>query len=530
MENRRLNTLSLGNVVLAVALIAVWLFVPGQATAQGNLLVNGDFEQAHGDGVNLTAPPGWSVNSNVSSGLVGRQLQAGTEVAANAGIYSGSGSFDAYKGWAAYSVTLYQTVTGITSGSTLRLTAFGRIWSCDSDPEEPTDPCITGDGNVLNQTNTGASFRVGIDPTGSGDPNSPNIVWSGTTAPYEAFQQMIVDAAAQSDKVTVVLTASMQVPARHQHVFWDGASLSLVDGSTSTSAQAAAPAIAAEVVPQGARDDGAIIHTVRSGDTVAAIAVAYNLTIPELLEMNGMTMDDARYIYPGQELMIEAGSGEPVSEESAEEGESGGSEGTADGQEGAEDAPAREGATKPIESYDAAPVGSEDLPVSFMNEVVTTGRVCTLLFEDTNPNRLQESGEGLLAGGTIALIGDSGEVGSHVTDGMSEPYCFEGLTSGAYIAIVTPPTGYGVTTASAYNVVLGAGQQVDAVFGAASGFVPPQPPASQGVGLFSDETGTETDIATGPLDQVLENLGIVMLGVAGVVLLGGVGLTLLLRR
>jgi LysM repeat protein len=522
MEARRFHIVWL-NVLLVAVLAAAWLAVPRPIAAQGNLLNNGDFEQAHGDGVSLSAPPGWRVTSNAGSGLVGRQLKVGSEVVASAGIYSGSGSFDAYKGWAAYSISLYQTVSGIQSGSTLRLTAFGRMWSCDSDAEEASDACITGTGGVVAQTFTGASFRVGIDPTGSDDPSAAGIVWSGTTAPYEAFQQMVVDATAQGDRVTVVLSASMQQPARHQHVFWDAASLALTSGSAGTgqTAAAAPSGVAAVVVPQGPQADGSIVHTVRSGDTLAGIAYSYNVTIPELLDLNGLTNEDARLIYPGQELVVKAGTGSAPSEAETAEG------GTA---EASDQTAPEEGDVQPIESYADAPVDGEDLPVVFMGEAVTTGRVCALLFEDVNPNRLREGGEGLLAGGQISLLQGGGEVESHVTDGMSEPYCFEDLTPGSYLIALNPPSGYGATTASAYIVTLSAGKQVTAEFGAAAGFVPPQPAAGQGGTLFSDEAGAETDTVAGPLDPILDNLGYIVLGLAGIVLVGGLGVTALLRR
>ena len=74
---------------------------------------------------------------------------------------------------------------------------------------------------MADQLNTGGSFRVGIDPTGANDPNSANIVWSNATNPYNGFQQMTVDATASAGSVTVVVNASMQIPVRHQHVFWD---------------------------------------------------------------------------------------------------------------------------------------------------------------------------------------------------------------------------------------------------------------------------------------------------------------------
>jgi LysM repeat protein len=542
MDARQLQKqyVSIGNILLIALLLLPLVFGADTANAQANLLNNPGFEQEHGDGMNLTPPPGWSTWSNAGGGLVGRQLRAGTEVISSAGIYQGNGSFDAYKGWAAYSVSLYQTVSGIQAGSTLRLAAFGRIWSCDSDVDEATDSCITGDGSVVAQSYTNASFRVGIDPTGGGDPNSGNIVWSSATAPYSGFQQMTVDAQASGGSVTVVLNASMQLPARHQHVFWDAASLTVVSGGTDTSsgstgqtaAPAAPPAIAAEVVPQGAREDGSIVHTVRSGDTLAAIAVAYNITIPELLELNSMTMDEARYIYPGQELIVEQSSGGSSSsaDDSGDASDAGDEGGAEAGEDEAASGGASEGGTPPIESYDAAPVSSEAVPVMQMADAAASGQVCVTLFDDANPNRLRESGEGLLAGGQIALSQAGAAIGSHTTDGASEPHCFEGLNAGEYLVLLTAPQGYGATTASTYNVVVGAGQTAEVVFGAAAGFVPPQPPAVQSGGLFSDEAGTETDTRTDPLSLLFDYSGVLVLGLAGVVLLGGVGITLLLRR
>ena len=464
---------------------------------------------------------------------MGRYLLRGTEVVANVGIYSGNGSFDAYKGWTAYSVSLYQTVSGITPGTALRASAFGRIWSCDSDADLAIDDCIGGDGSVGNQLNTGGSFRVGIDPTGANDPNSPSIVWSNATNPYNGFQQMTVDATASAGSVTIVLNASMQTPVRHQHVFWDSASLTGGgSGGTGTGAAAAvaAPAFAAEVQPQAPQDNGSIVHTVRTGDTLAGIAVAYNVTIPDLLALNDMTPDQARLIYPGQELIVRAADANAAStgnEGASTDGQA--ADAGADG-EGASDTPPAETGEKPIEEYDPAPVAQADVPMLRLADTASAGEICVSLFEDTNPNRLRESGEALLAGGEIIVSQGGGVVGNHTTDAQSEPFCFDNLTPGAYDVLVTAPAGYGVTTADTYDVRLSAGQSVQTVFGAAPGFVPPQPSGAQAGGLFSDDSGNETDTRTTPLDQLLQYSGVIVLGLAGVVLLGGVILTALLRR
>ncbi|MBN1966954.1 MAG: LysM peptidoglycan-binding domain-containing protein [Anaerolineae bacterium] len=537
------------HLLMLVLLLVTALPGPVAVYAQGNLLNNPNFEQAHGDGVNLTAPPGWNVWANTSSGLVGRQLQVGQEVVSNVGIHQGGGSFDAYKGWSTYNVSLFQTVSGLQAGSTVRLAAFGRMWSCDSDAEAAIDPCITSDGSVVSESNTGASFRVGIDPNGGNDPNAGGIVWSNSTSPYTSFQQMTVEAAASGGSVTVVLNASMQQPARHQHVFWDTASLTVVTGGTTgggesgAPAPTAVPALAASVQPQAPREDGSIVHIVQSGDTLAAIAVAYDMTLPEILDLNGMTMDDARILRPGQELLIlpasgGASSGSGGAEEAPAEQPTADSGGEGEAAPGEDEAPAQAGGAeavaaaptqRPIEEYEAAPVADAAVPPLELAASAAQGQVCALLFDDGNTNRLQDGSEGMLSGGEIMLSQAGAVVGTHTTDG-SEPFCFTALVPGSYLISLVAPAGYGVTTPDSYTLAVGAGGAVEAVFGAAQGYTPPPQPAAQAGGLFSDETGSETDTASSGLDMLLQYSGVIVLVLAGVVLVGGVLLVVILRR
>ncbi len=50
---------------------------------------------------------------------------------------------------------------------------------------------------------------------------------------------------------------------------------------------------------------GAIIHTVREGETLWAIATAYNINLDELLALNGLTADST--IYAGDQIIIRLG-------------------------------------------------------------------------------------------------------------------------------------------------------------------------------------------------------------------------------
>ena len=66
----------------------------------------------------------------------------------------------------------------------------------------------------------------------------------------------------------------------------------------STSVQYAPP-----VQPQAARADGSIVHVVQPGDTIWAIAVAYQVSPWAIVNRNQLT-DEGRLIQPGQDLVI----------------------------------------------------------------------------------------------------------------------------------------------------------------------------------------------------------------------------------
>lgn len=69
----------------------------------------------------------------------------------------------------------------------------------------------------------------------------------------------------------------------------------------------ATPVLARFVTRQAPRADGSIVHVVRQGDTLWAIAQAYGITYPhELVERNGLA-DNGRWLTPGQELLIREG-------------------------------------------------------------------------------------------------------------------------------------------------------------------------------------------------------------------------------
>lgn len=60
-----------------------------------------------------------------------------------------------------------------------------------------------------------------------------------------------------------------------------------------------APYLPATVTPQ---EDGSIIHTVREGETLINIALAYNIPLRDLLELNNLTNESV--IFPGEKLIV----------------------------------------------------------------------------------------------------------------------------------------------------------------------------------------------------------------------------------
>lgn len=56
------------------------------------------------------------------------------------------------------------------------------------------------------------------------------------------------------------------------------------------------------VVPNNTKNDWFEVYTVKKGDNLYAIAQKYNMSLVDLLNINGLDKDN--YIYPGQEIMV----------------------------------------------------------------------------------------------------------------------------------------------------------------------------------------------------------------------------------
>ncbi len=444
-------------------------------------------------------------------------------------------------GYFTCTAALYQQVSNVADKTNVQASAWAQVKACN----------LGGGTSCGSAVESGSQTRIGIDPNGGTDPNDSDIVWSAWQQPHDTWLQMSVSATTTGTTVTLFLYSTQSSFADLNKTYWDDVVLSGGGaGGVSAGATPAVPPTAtpppfvAFVVPQGEQDDGSIVHTVQSGDTIDSIAYAYGVTRSQILELNGIA--DGRIIQLGQKLIIKkadapppaAGIGaEPSGEESETTDEAPAGDAPAAEEPaaagGEADAEATGEAAAPTE-IPATPTPAPTAPVvvaadSALNPAATTGSVCVTLFNDTNQNRIQEPGEVLLGGGTIALTQGGQSLDSYETDGTTDLYCFEDLAPGDYIALAGAPSGFGLTTPDQLRLQLRPGPAVNLAFGAAEGLQPAAPPPAD-AGPLVEEVSAEEAPASSLGDQIMNISGLLIFGLAAVVLIGGAGAALLLRR
>lgn len=503
--------------------------LPVNAQDGGNLLRDGSFEGSYtgrGSG-DLNIPADWNLWMAAPSGQYNNlRPTAFPHRGPDPDPQNGTMAINFDRAWATYTIAVYQQVS-VAEGSNVRGSAYGYLHTC----------IVPKDHQKCNSSSQyGAYIRVGIDPNGGTDPNDSDVVWSGNAQPHDTWQQMTVDATATAGTVTLfVYTSQSQFPsadgdveAHLNRTYFDNASLTLAGeggaapgASTGSGGQQAAPPpapmTAPRVVAQEEQDDGSIVHVVRPGDTIDSIAVAYGVTRQDIMALNNIS--DPRIIQINQELKIREGDGSGSSSDDEDRDSEGG-----DSEDGEEADPNREY----LDPEDAAPAPVVSAAISKLDPAATSATVCVMLFDDANQNRIQEDGETLLSGGEIRLRSNGQETGTHTTDSAADPHCFEALPSGEYVTVASAPSGYGLTTPNQFRVRANPGSTINVAFGAAQGVVPamiPPPDASLPV-----EDPVIEEAAPEPENPLAANAGLLVFGLAGVVLVIGTGASLIMGR
>lgn len=319
---------------------------------------------------------------------------------------------------------LLQTVSGLVPGAAIQFSAYGHAWSCDGD-----DPFPYSCGDQYNML-----LQVGIDPNGGRDPWSSSVVWASGYS-YDQFRLIgpVRAQVGESGTVTVFLRATAKWPYVHNDVYWDDASLVYTEPpATPTNTPLPPPPTntpgpsPTPLPPPTPRPDGAVVHVVQPGDTVFGIAIQYGVTVEQIEALNAGSIGADRMIWTGQELVI---------------------------------AIAEATATPP-------PTEAPTAEASPPSGTGSGGSICVLAFHDRNADTFRQTEEELLPNAVVALADDSGPLGQYQTDGLSEPYCFEGLAPSTYRVTAQLPAGYAATTPLIMAVGLTGDMSVQVALGA----------------------------------------------------------------
>jgi LysM repeat protein len=324
----------------------------------------------------------------------------------------------------------YQVVRNIPAGSVVEGSFYAHAWSCGED----NPPLSCGDPYAF-------YFQVGIDPNGGTNPYAASIVWSAPTYQYDTYGLVgpVQATVGQSGAATLFIKALGKWSIKHNDAYMDSAALRMVTPAETPTPTPEPPPPTPDTPPTPQftptpRPDGAIVHEVVAGDTLFGIALAYDVDVQQIYDLNNL--DSSSILQIGQEIVI-ATSGDAVSTP----------------------APTVEATEAPAEAQPTATQAAEAGGVP-AQPAEGMAAVCVLAFYDANADmfRQAESDEMLLPNAQISLLARSGPVDSRTTDGISEPWCFENLDPGSYVLRHTPPPGYVLTDGGQWNFNLDAGE------------------------------------------------------------------------
>lgn len=136
-------------------------------------------------------------------------------------VRSGEKAQHYFSFWSTHEAGMYQQVSAVENGRYC-FSSWGQAWSSrETLPGWVSDP---DDHGELFQ-------RVGIDPTGGTDWQSPNVVWGEMRMQYDEFGLFTVEAVAQAETITVFTWSRPNIPVKHNDVYWDDARLTLLQSA-----------------------------------------------------------------------------------------------------------------------------------------------------------------------------------------------------------------------------------------------------------------------------------------------------------
>lgn len=537
-----------------LALVLIWLsglaIVAAPARAQEitgpNLLVNSGFEEGHynQDGIaEITVPNNWRMHWSNGELIFGGEwptarpetvvwnakggIPEGEEIFWKDGIYT----MKVFKSWAPMWAAMSQDVSNLEVGRKYRLVVPIYIDIFEDYKE--------GKKVAPERKDTGR-VRLGASPVGATWRDENAIKYSGWwTAEsidpfYQAYPTFVYDFVATEPNMTVWIEMASTYPYPNNGFFYDTPALYALNETAPVAqpapvGQPAGPAAvapaqpAATIAPPTPRNDGSVVHVVQPGESLWVIAIQYaqamGMTAEEALPAIQALNNNPTFIQPGDELLIiPASAAAPAATEEPAPAEG---EATVEGE-----APAEGEVTATEEPAAAEVTPTAEAPAAL------AGTICVATFNDANADGQRNENETLVANAAIAISLEGSTVETYITDGASEPYCFELTQPGSYQLQLYPPAGFASTTEDNWAVAIANGESYTVSFG-----------LTENVQAVAERSGTTADTTavdeaatttenttTEPAGGLSGSLGYIVLGVAGLLLvLAGVGVVLLRR-
>lgn len=553
MKNKIVKSMLL---LAAVLLVAVFSFPRGDVAAQevvsSNLFENPGFEAGYYNQDNIpqiAVPNGWrmhwldGVAFDGTNGVVAYRpetvvwfIKDAPESERTLFFRDGSYTLKLFKPWAPLFVALSQEVSGLEVGRNYRISVPLFVDIVESYES----------GKVAPHRNDSGFVRFSVGAAGSawrsaGLTYSPMWTAENVFPFYLAQQTYIWDFTATAESMVIFLEMGSRYPYVNNGFFMDGVGLfalgttsSVPAGSGGSGAPAQSGPTATPFPTPTPRPDGAIIHVVNSGDTFWTIAIRYapalGLTAEEALPVIRELNNNPAFIAVGQELIIkEPGEVVAAPEPTAEPT-------TTD--ETSEEAPTEEVIEVEGTGGEETAVDAPEAPEETAVQTPTTGTICVAAFDDQNADGSRDTNtEGLQADAAITIFRGGSTVSTYITDGSSEPYCFENLTPDTYQVQIFPPADYQPTTSPSWAVSVSEGAHISVSFGTRF-----DPQGTAVADTTTATTDTEAESATAP-EAADESAaapaeeggffssigGIVLIVAAILVLLAGVGVVMLRR-
>ncbi len=254
--------------------------------------------------------------------------------------------------------------------------------------------------------------------------------------------------------------------------------------------------------------------------------------LPYLQELN----NNPTFINPGDEILIQAAT--TTAPEATSEGTAAAdatpAEGAADATVDPAATPAAEDAatTPDATTGDAAATDAEATPEAAFEPVeALAGTICVAAFQDVNADGQRNEGEQLVADAAIAIARAGNTTSTYITDGESEPYCFELAEADSYQLQLYPPAGFSATTEDNWAVSIANGESYTVSFGLTEAVVADtSTTADTETAAAADTTAATDQTAEAESSGLPGNLGLIILGVAAVLVVLAVVGVVLLRR